>query len=279
MLESRGRWLLATAVALVAAGLALGMAGAVLAGVVLLAGLTMELERLRAALPAGGGGRAWGVVASLQVDRGSGDERSVTAHRVGREVELRLQLEVPADFDGVRVFLRNWQVSPGLEVDEGVHTLVLRDGVAAAHVRTLPQVAAVHRILGVEARLVDAMGLMSAAVFLPCPCELAVLPRSLPLDLKQVSETRRRSPRSSRGQRPDKTPGMGDDLRELREHVAGDPFKHIAWKASAQRGRLMSRTFEREQTRAMYLVLDTGATMREGLAGASSLDQALDLVH
>ena len=34
--------------------------------------------------------------------------------------------------------------------------------------------------------------------------------------------------------------GEGDDLRELREHQPGDPFRKIAWKASARRGRAFS---------------------------------------
>ena len=31
------------------------------------------------------------------------------------------------------------------------------------------------------------------------------------------------------------------EIRELREHMPGDPFKKIAWKASARRGRLLVR--------------------------------------
>ena len=215
VLEARGRWLLGTALALIGAGLGLGLSGAVLAGVLLVAGLTHELLRLRAALPDAAGQRPWGLHAQLRFDRGGFDDRSVTSHRVGHEIELLLELNVPAEFAGARVLLKRWVASPGVEVDQGLHTLVLREGATSAHLRALPQVAAVHRILGVEARIVDAMGLMSSAIFLPCPCELAVLPRSLPLDVARLAETRRRAPRSAGGQVPDKTPGMGDDLREL----------------------------------------------------------------
>ena len=139
--------------------------------------------------------------------------------------------------------------------------------------------AAVHRLHGVRVSAVDALGLVRAQLFLPCPYEVAVLPRSLPLDLRRLPETRRNARRAVGGNRPDRAPGQGDELRELREHVAGDPFKHIAWKASARRGRLMSRVFEHERARSLYAVLDTGATMRHGQPGRTSLDAGLDLAH
>lgn len=283
MLEPRGRLLLVTALGLCAGGLALSMAGPVLAGVLLIGALVQEMLRLRAALrpvtPGALAGPPWGLQAELRVDKEAAGMRTLPSHRAGREVPLRLDLRVPPAFDGTRVELLEWASSPGIEVLEGLASLVLHDGKARAPVRTMPLSAAVHRILGVQARLVDALGLVSARVFLPCPCELAVLPRSLPLDLKRVAETRRSAPRTTGGQRPDKVQGHGDELRELREHRPGDPFKHIAWKASATRGRLMSRSFEREQTRALHVVLDIGRAMRDGKPGKGPLDQALDLVH
>ena len=280
MLEARGRLLLTVALGLVAGGLVLVAPGAVLAGVALIAAMLIEILRLRAAL--GPMAPPCGVVATLAVDRENGEAevQHAVPHRVGAPIRLRLQLRVPAEFDGLRIDLHKWATTPGLELgDESRRSLFLRHAGTRVALVVLPRLAAVHRVLGAEARLTDAMGLVGADIFLPCPCELAVLPRSLPLDLRRLAETRRMSPRPSGSERPDRVPGAGDDLRELREHVAGDPFKHIAWKASAARGRLMSRSFERERTRSLYVVLDSGATMRDGQPGQGALDQALDLVH
>ena len=262
------------------AGLALGMPGPVLAGVLLLAGLTEELLRLRAALQPRQ--PPCGLQATLQVQSPElrCPEDKARPHRVGQTLPLQLTVSVPPAHDGIRLQLTQWWCSPGIEVQEGgLVELSLQGGVAVAQLSVLTHNAAVHRIVGVQARLQDAMGLLCAQVFLPCPCEIAVLPRSLPFDLRAVAETRRMAPRTSGGQRPDRVPGHGDDLRELREHQPGDAFKHIAWKAAARRGRLMSRSFEREQARALYAVLDTGTTMRDGRPGKGPLDQAFDLVH
>jgi hypothetical protein len=73
--------------------------------------------------------------------------------------------------------------------------------------------------------------------------------------------------------------GMGGELRELREYVPGDPFKLIAWKASARSpfGRPLVRELEREMVLTHYLLLDIGGTMREGPPGQWKLDHAIEL--
>lgn len=279
MLLPLGRTLLGLALALVVIGVVMAQPGAVLAGVVLVAMVHLEIRRLRAGLHPGT--PPWMVVARTELlgkqHAGVAGER---AHRVGHDVPVALRVQVPASAEGVRLDIDKWWTSPGLELrGQGVASVTLHSPETALHALVSPKTAAVHRILGVEGRMTDAAGLMITHIFLPAPCELAVLPRSLPIDLRAVAETRRMSPRSGVGGRPDKVPGTGDELRELREHMPGDPFKHIAWKASAQKGRLMSRSFERERTRAMYVVLETGATMRDGVPGRGPLDQAADLVH
>jgi uncharacterized protein (DUF58 family) len=279
MLQPHGRALLWTALGLIGAGVVTGESGAVLAGSSMAGLLHLQMRRLRRELrprhP------PLGISAKLEVRGlahalGSGQR----SHRVGQAVPLVLRLEVPPSAAGARLEIDSWLASAGLEfAGDGRAMALLRAPTCEIHLGAMPRSAAVHKVVGLRGRLTDPLGLVTGEIFLPTPCELAALPRSLPMDLKAVAETRRHSPRSGMGQRPDKVPGSGDDLRELREHQAGDPFKHIAWKASAARGRLMARTFEREQTRALYVVLETGATMRAGVPGGGPIDQAVDLVH
>ena len=70
--------------------------------------------------------------------------------------------------------------------------------------------------------------------------------------------------------------GEGDELRELREHVFGDPFKRIAWRASARRGRLMVREMERQEQDVVWLVLDASVEGWAGEPGHAPLDRAVD---
>lgn len=92
------------------------------------------------------------------------------------------------------------------------------------------------------------------------------------------------SPRGGRARfaapsgRPASLPGEGEQLKELREHVAGDPFKRIAWKASARRGQLLVREMEREERDVVWLVLDASVELWAGEEGRAPLDLAVDEV-
>jgi uncharacterized protein (DUF58 family) len=77
---------------------------------------------------------------------------------------------------------------------------------------------------------------------------------------------------------PDPHPGPGTELYELRELVSGDPFKRIAWKASARRGRLMVRELEREDRDVVWIVLDASVELWGGPIGRAPLDYGIDEV-
>lgn len=80
---------------------------------------------------------------------------------------------------------------------------------------------------------------------------------------------------ADRTRRPQR--GLSSELRELREHAPGDPFKHIAWKATARTGRLIVKEFDAEFTLSVYLALDLSPPMRAGVPGATPLDRAVDV--
>jgi uncharacterized protein (DUF58 family) len=67
-------------------------------------------------------------------------------------------------------------------------------------------------------------------------------------------------------------------LRELREMRPGDPFKSIAWKPSAKRGKLLVREAEEELQETRVVVLDVSGTMRGGEPGHRKLDHAIEAV-
>lgn len=280
MLDARGQLLLGCGLGVTAGGLILALPAALLVGVLMLIGLLQEVLRLRARL--GPAVAPWGLQARLGPPRGEASTAglAVRSQRVDQQLSLEVELTLRGDVDGLTLFITGFEATSGLDVEPARRVAVVRRGPATSvSVLVSARTAAVHRIFGLRGQIVDEMGVLAAEVFVPCPHEVAVLPRSLPLDMRRLPETRRRVARAAAGQMPDRVQGHGDELRELRDHQPGDPFKHIAWKASARRGRLMSRSFEHERARALYVVLDTGATMRDGRLGDGPLDQAQDLVH
>jgi len=66
--------------------------------------------------------------------------------------------------------------------------------------------------------------------------------------------------------------GEGRTFANLRDYVVGDDPRHIDWKASARRGRPITREFTIEQSQTVYLLVDAGRSMTQ-LAGAGSRTQ------
>ena len=129
---------------------------------------------------------------------------------------------------------------------------------------------------GLSVALRGPLGLFSVPLYFPNLLTIKVLPRTallktrehqiksgLPVDRSGRSRLRRR--------------GGGTDLHELRDFQPGDPFKSIAWKASARRGHLLVREVEQEVQQTLVLVLDVAGSMRHGRPGRRKLDFALEL--
>lgn len=67
------------------------------------------------------------------------------------------------------------------------------------------------------------------------------------------------------------TAGSGRELHHLRDYRSGDPRHAIDWKATARRGRPVTRVYSEDQHLEIMLVLDVGRTSAMSLAGLSLL--------
>lgn len=74
--------------------------------------------------------------------------------------------------------------------------------------------------------------------------------------------------------------GRGTDFSQLSEYRAGDPARHIDWKATLRHGKAVVREYQDDRDQCVYFLLDCGRRMRadEGStqAGGSHFDQALN---
>jgi uncharacterized protein (DUF58 family) len=50
--------------------------------------------------------------------------------------------------------------------------------------------------------------------------------------------------------------GKGRDFEKLREYVPGDGFDEVHWKATARRGRPITKVFQIERTQEVYVIVD-----------------------
>jgi uncharacterized protein (DUF58 family) len=129
---------------------------------------------------------------------------------------------------------------------------------------------------GLSVGLRGPMGLFEVPLYFPNALSIKVFPHVVSVPIRRAGPARARpQERPSHVRRYAR--GGGTDLHELREQVPGDPFKSIAWKASARRGQLMVREVEQEEQETRMLVVDVGASLRNGPPGARALDRIIEV--
>ena len=119
-------------------------------------------------------------------------------------------------------------------------------------------------------------GLYEVPLMFANPHGIEVVPKPMLALLESAKGGRARAAAPSGRSAP--LAGEGEQLKELREHVAGDPFKRIAWKASARRGVLLVREMEREERDIVWLAIDASVELWAGAEGTAPLDIAVDEV-
>jgi uncharacterized protein (DUF58 family) len=78
------------------------------------------------------------------------------------------------------------------------------------------------------------------------------------------------------GLRPVRRRGVGLEFESLRNYVPGDEMRRLDWKASARRRALITREYDIERSRHLFLLIDAGRTMASRGAGLSKLDHAVN---
>ena len=204
-----------------------------------------------------------------------GDARKLTTAR-GTEVvlqaELRNRHSSPVRFRGLRAVAApelHVQVNPESdEVPANTRlcvTLIVR-GLRVGR----------HGIHGLSLEVESGPSLFEVPLTFANPFGIEVMPAPYAVLVRSARGGRSRQ-QAHEGQ-PGRLRGEGGELRELREHQSGDPFRRIAWKASARRGVLLVREYEKDERDVVWLVLDAAVDNWAGPPGESALDRAIDEV-
>ena len=128
---------------------------------------------------------------------------------------------------------------------------------------------------GFRLTAVDISGFFSIDTYRPAPCPISFVPKTglsrgtPPLRLRRTQLHIGAHRAISRG--------FGSELRELREHQYGDPFRNIAWKATARLNQLMVRDFESDLSLDAYIAIDISSSMRSTSAQTGKLEHAIEL--
>jgi uncharacterized protein (DUF58 family) len=70
--------------------------------------------------------------------------------------------------------------------------------------------------------------------------------------------------------------GGESEFEQLRDYIPGDAYRSIDWKATARRGKLVSREYQLERDQHLLLAIDTGRLLTAETDGISLFDHALN---
>jgi uncharacterized protein (DUF58 family) len=175
----------------------------------------------------------------------------------------------------LRILSSNVLGSSGLSLEERPSATVHRGTQVEVTTSVKPLTAGYHLLHGAALTFGDALALFDIEAFFPNPIAIKVFPRTLALRGQPVRNVGG-ALHEQVGLHHVRRRGLSGELRELREHSHGDPFKFIAWKATARRGQLMVRDLENEIVTTHVVMVDVGAGMRQGPLGRAPLDWACD---
>jgi uncharacterized protein (DUF58 family) len=109
------------------------------------------------------------------------------------------------------------------------------------------------------------LGLGRRRARIDLPWEVIVYPPLVSIRLRaSVAQARRRR---DPGMKAIRELGEGRLFESLREWVPGDDIRHIDWKATARRRKVITRQYEAERRQQVLLVIDLGRLMTADIAG------------
>jgi uncharacterized protein (DUF58 family) len=163
----------------------------------------------------------------------------------------------------------------GFGVDRRLFTARLRPGeswTGSYHVTPRERGDAAFGAISLRCR--TPLGLLIRQFTLPAPFTVKVYPNVR--QLREYELLARQDRSRQMGLRRAKQMGVGLEFDRLREYLPDDEPRRLDWKATARRGRLMTREFDIERSQNVMLVLDLGRTMASRLEEMTKVDLAVN---
>ena len=82
--------------------------------------------------------------------------------------------------------------------------------------------------------------------------------------------------RGGLGAKVQRTVGRGREFEKLREYLPGDGYDEIHWKATAKRGRPITKIFQAERTQEIYVVIDVSRLSARSVTHEGIVQTALE---
>ena len=188
----------------------------------------------------------------------------------GRESEISLEFRND-DAEEVQVSVGIWlpkEISPRQEVME-----IILPGDARASVGTYPVTPATRGKYILNRcffEISSGLGFWQARSSSPCNTEARVYP-DVASERKKMAATF--LSRGNYGMHAYRIVGQGREFEKLREYVPGDSYEDIHWKATARRGKPITKLYQVERTQEVYVAMDTSRLSSKKEDGRAVLEE------
>lgn len=131
-----------------------------------------------------------------------------------------------------------------------------------------------YEFMDICVRLFGPLGLVIRQYKIPARQRCKVYPNLL--DMRRYEIGLKREHAVQPGQRFMRIRGRGTEFESLREYVPDDEFRAVDWKATARRGKLVTRLYQQERSQNILIVLDCGRIMGPVIDGLTRLDHSIN---
>ena len=161
-------------------------------------------------------------------------------NKQGKQMNLRLALAMPREIESLQEDLRV--------------TLPAESEWSRVAWTCLPRKRGNYRLNAAYVEGDSPLGFWAARKKLPANSQIRVYPNLL-TDRKNLAGLFLN--RGAFGLHAQRQVGKGREFEKLREYVPGDAYDEIHWKATAKRGRPITKVFQIERTQEVYVVIDS----------------------
>ena len=105
-----------------------------------------------------------------------------------------------------------------------------------------------------------------------CRSEIRVYPSLMPERRKLAAFFLNRG---NFGLHTQRTVGQGKDFEKLREYIPGDSYDDIHWKATAKRGRPVTKLYQVERTQEIYVLIDSSRMSGRTVGAEAAIERYL----
>lgn len=140
--------------------------------------------------------------------------------------------------------------------------------------RVVPTERGDYRFGNLNVRLRTRIGLLELQLRYPIATEVKVYPNVLQTRKHELLARRNRL--LEMGLKRSRMRGEGTEFEALRDYVPDDEFRRIDWKATARRGKPISKDYELERHQNVVMLLDAGRIMANRLERMTKLDHAIN---